>query len=1034
MKRLFFFISLLSVFFAQAASLESLKGSYAGLPEELRELSLLDGAIALETGMLERLYNAEVVPSLLQQESIRLIKKLFSIIPANNNQPQVHEAGFVDGQFRLSKGVADSDGKKNKLLKNLLILWLIKIVKNREGIAIELKETAISDLKSLLVRDHAFTATLFKDADTDIAVTALKGVFWAIKNTIVEKEVPFQHEDQLKMAWKSLKEILEKKFPRQEGVMRKLIAQLDPLMKLLKSASSEYQPEEITENAIINIAQQDFTPESYEQFAVGMLKLISGDAYHPKALNQSEQNLKVVINGKEINFVDCVETLIRNLINILAYDRETRSFRPEALKEKFKDLQPELFNFYKAYPSMEQQRTWDARIAWESLVSNIQGVTYNHTDKDNSHEITGSYSNLIIALNHLLGMGWFDELTEPPKNMEDFAREHIDKLISLFGKLKTREDSKITIKSVDEKYVFYIHVYAGHGYMKYERGSESIKICKPNMYTAYPQLYNLMLWSSWPQVPSKLIHLFSQPIEDLDFCAKIIKEMKVIPYSWIPQLQKFLGKHTTDNMSKVEIINMYLKVIADLESQKEYQEYRNELITSAFDVAKKYCTDTGEWLEWVVWRREDPVIAFWQSQSVSYQALKLFIALVKKDKGFAEAISAAGRGIKDKDSFRREAALQLFIALFDKDKGFEEAINAAARGIEDKDSSVRSDALKLFIELVKKDKGFAEAISAAVRGIGDERFFVRKAALELFIELVKKGEGITEAVEAAVRGIADKDAYDREPALGLFIALFDKDKGFEEAINAAVRGIKDKDSSVCSDALKLFIELVKKDKGFAEAVEAAVRGIEDKDSSVRKAALELFKELVKKGEGIPEAINAAARGIGDKYSSVCKAALELFIELVKKDKGIPEAVEAAKRGLQDNVNDNKELAERLNQLLLEKKPDSSDVVQHHQEQQKMPAFDAIQAVTVTDDSFKQYIEMGKQFIEKAKKPLLGGLLASALGYGMYKLYWRFIKNPVVTARSMDAGSLVRLPDSEFGKKIRENFSFVKPAPVVNPLF
>ncbi len=83
-SRLFLLLSIMLPQFVRPASIDSLQGSYTCLPQELKVLSLLDGAIALDTGMIRRIHAAKNAPG-ISNNVHKTVQGLFNLIPGTDH-------------------------------------------------------------------------------------------------------------------------------------------------------------------------------------------------------------------------------------------------------------------------------------------------------------------------------------------------------------------------------------------------------------------------------------------------------------------------------------------------------------------------------------------------------------------------------------------------------------------------------------------------------------------------------------------------------------------------------------------------------------------------------------------------------------------------------------------------------------------------------------------------------------------------------------------------------------------------------------
>jgi len=120
---------------------------------------------------------------------------------------------------------------------------------------------------------------------------------------------------------------------------------------------------------------------------------------------------------------------------------------------------------------------------------------------------------------------------------------------------------------------------------------------------------------------------------------------------------------------------------------------------------------------------------------------------------------------------------------------------------------------------------FKDIIQVAAKSMMHKELAVQGSALSLFRTLFKNNIGIDEATQIAQKGITDQKAMARKGALNLFNALIAQNQKFNEAAQAAEKGITDSSSVVRRFALYLFKTLVQKGHVFKEAMQAAINSI-----------------------------------------------------------------------------------------------------------------------------------------------------------------------------------------------------------------
>ncbi len=184
-----------------------------------------------------------------------------------------------------------------------------------------------------------------------------------------------------------------------------------------------------------------------------------------------------------------------------------------------------------------------------------------------------------------------------------------------------------------------------------------------------------------------------------------------------------------------------------------------------------------------------------------------------------------------------------------------------------------------------------------------QRQVVKREILKFIVANLNQNDCIysvnlfNDATQAAVEGINDSDLDVRVLSQELFGALFDKDQAFDKAIEVAKKSMGDEVADVRARALGLFENLVKRNKAFKEAMEAAVEGfLPHQGKGVRIWALKLFRALVDKSQAFKEAAKAAENGLVSQDDDTKNMALDLFIALFSKSEGFAEAIQAAVKG------------------------------------------------------------------------------------------------------------------------------------------
>ncbi len=532
-SRLCLVLSIMLPQFVHPASIDSLQGSYTSLPQELKSLSLLDGAIALKTDMIRRAYS--VSPSShINHEAIKLIRKLFYIIPAS-------------GHFGLTKQL-----NYTNLVEILIINLVYRYLKQEIAKVDQIQLGLGNEFKPL---DRYTHQELFKKASPEATRLTILAALWYYKSNIED----FDYEDLLqKILLTACEKLLQKeRLPR--AVLEKI--------KELKTAAASIK------NKSLEIPIDETSPSiDYEAISIQALKDLNAADKHVDALEQVYR-AKIEINGQKCRpFADCFETLIRNLLNIFAYDQNAQKISPEAITQpnKAPNARQELLDFYKQYnhfvllptpktsknPSPEEiaavnkaqevnshsQKSKAAYNAWAKLLSSIPGALYVQKSPEGiqkDFELEPTFANLIIVTNHLLGLNWFPAQMHYPteKELSAFIQTHLPKFIALFGSSKNKpkkliEHGNLTINHPDG-YSFFIELSDRHGYMEYLKNEIKLpKILNSNDFKKYPSLWLLAPIAKWPnnEVPNSAFYLFAHPIDKQNFVRKLPGSISPITY------------------------------------------------------------------------------------------------------------------------------------------------------------------------------------------------------------------------------------------------------------------------------------------------------------------------------------------------------------------------------------------------------------------------------------------------------------------------------------------------------------------------
>lgn len=145
-------------------------------------------------------------------------------------------------------------------------------------------------------------------------------------------------------------------------------------------------------------------------------------------------------------YSDCAETALRNLLNVVLYDRDLREFDVDFLDdleaENQLSIHPSLRAFYENHPDPAESLSQRVRDEWsETVVSHLEGVEYLKAGPSGElqYQMAPGIDTMIQALTHLL----FFEESENPLSQAESRKSKIQAL----GPLLSRAELQLTLRS-----------------------------------------------------------------------------------------------------------------------------------------------------------------------------------------------------------------------------------------------------------------------------------------------------------------------------------------------------------------------------------------------------------------------------------------------------------------------------------------------------------------------------------------------------------------------------------------------------------
>ncbi len=261
---------------------------------------------------------------------------------------------------------------------------------------------------------------------------------------------------------------------------------------------------------------------------------------------------------KESNDIpNCVETGLHDLVNILTFDSETRTFNPQKMLPETLTINPKLIEFYQKHSQSDESTITDARQDWFNLMTEIPGIKYNR----HQHELFQFFENQVKVLNFLFGTS--------AQKLEDFNNllSNPEKKV-VFKPLKTytnhNQTNGIYSLSIGIYSGLELHAEKNHGYLKRPYQEEQLNIINQNTAKEIVQ----------KDIPSTLLPLL---------IPYLTEKNKPAEY-----LQKIYAKDLDDPNQLLDVINNTLgKLLNNHGHQNLNSQQKNSLALQTFELIEK---------------------------------------------------------------------------------------------------------------------------------------------------------------------------------------------------------------------------------------------------------------------------------------------------------------------------------------------------------------------------------------------------------------------------------------------------------------
>ncbi len=419
-------------------------------------------------------------------------------------------------------------------------------------------------------------------------------------------------------------------------------------------------------------------------------------------------------NGKEYGFADCMDNVFRNLFNHLAYDKEKQAFSVEALKELTKkDVADSVKTFYATWFNAKQITDQAVHDAWTSVIENIPYAIYNRATNSESDGRVGDKRGYVRV----------------PEDCPEAIKAYL-------------HDNKYTI--IDDSMVA--------------------------VYEIMPSMRNFVI---------ALDYLLKLGLfEGKDFAGEYTRADFVKEY--LPKAFASFGTVTMpDNIEKYEVAGGFAEFTVNLD---KLQESRKQYIITFKITIRSHGEFFSEQLA------ASSISLFNQIKIAAIEGLSVFLGMLlpadkttllcgQPEKPYLLALCA--QKLEDLDVVNR--------IVEGCNQGLNEKQFRLIKYLTEKNPDAAVKAERLLRVYARGISGGANcidfAIAAAQTGIKAADKNMRVAAMLLFKALVEKGHesASLEAIEAAQEGFKAADRSMRIEALSIFEALFEKGQGLDKA-------------------------------------------------------------------------------------------------------------------------------------------------------------------------------------------------------------------------------------------------------------
>lgn len=863
-----------------ATDLLNLKDTLTVLPEALRDLSLLHGAVAWHSGAIMNMYDYGVPqdefldPSegALESPIIKnIVRKLFYRVPGTMSRTDFKVA-------RREQVLFNND--KEKYIKNIAI-HVVKLlyryhIESRIAHNNALVTLYYANVKNILSLPQNQQQDVFFGSSQDQVYAEIiirLAHLWALIGH--DRSLIKNYYNYLKVAVNSLceniKAPLTTVFSKNKAMVSANLLSWEG--EIIFFDDKPFESRMSVDSSLL---------AGPEEIVCSLLRKVLEPVSYSSVMHKDNDHLV---------YANCMDTVIRNIINYITFgnDKKFNVAVVEGILGVGHQVHESLRQFYELYNSPSSHLYYSAHGAWGDVISNLYFVEYAQApgslkqDKSTKgfiklppgaaaipferngftvvtpgvecFEVRTTAHNFIVILNHLLQLHLFKNDSDLASQYfkSNFIENYLPKVFEKMGEIQflinNNQDLEfsITFNEVFMKNLGHgnqtVHIrlqIRRHGVFDVESitQGDNFNDLLQNQKNSLPCLLFAIPIDQWGLFDNNFTLYLWAHFGSLDSVNRFIKQdhlyQKGLKAQEYTLLKKMVNLHADENV-RLQSVGI-LEFLRLLGAQK---------IVDALELAQGmvwsnnfYKREAGVNLLKALIKQHHVLLMIFDLVQVMVShidsdiqniGIGLFLALIRQGQAFVEALNAVDNGMfaeqRVGDGLFRVLLLP-FVHKIKAGQAYGEAINAAQAMISSWDSNVQSAGIELFMELINQGQAFADALSAAQTMMGNWDSDVQEVGLDFLKEISKaltekinEGNYFTEALSAAHVMVVDELADVRQEGILVFLALIKQGKYYSEVLDGASAMLAHRDSKVQKSGVNLFALLLENYELKAKVVE-----------------------------------------------------------------------------------------------------------------------------------------------------------------------------------------------------------------------